>query len=421
VSDHHPHRTEVRPDPEELLRRYHLCEREGATGVPTATASQATQPQETRGQLRIYLGAAAGVGKTYAMLSEGRRRKQRGIDVVIGYVETHGRQETQAQLGDLEVLPRKQVPYRGVTLEEMETEALLARHPRLALIDELAHTNVAGSRHEKRYQDVQEVLDAGIDVLTALNVEHLETLHDLVASIIGREVRETVPDRLLEQADEVEVIDITPHALRQRIQEGYIYPPSSIEAALHRFFREETLTALRDLALRQVSELTEEQLRQYLIKPTTKPLWATKERVLVAFDQHLCSQHVIREAARLAYRLDADLLAAPMEKDLTASWIRRVMTFFKEGNGATTHQTEARHRLQESVRLAEDLGAEILQISSGESTRALLESARERHITRFVLGQPALSRWEVLPGGSVLLHMLRLNTEIDLHLVPVCQ
>jgi K+-sensing histidine kinase KdpD len=295
VSDHHSHREEVRPDPEELLRRYHLCEREGATGVPTATASQAPQPQETRGQLRIYLGAAAGVGKIYAMLSEGQRRKKRGIDVVVGYVETHGRQETQAQLGDLEVLPRKQVPYRGVMLEEMDTEALIARHPRLALIDELAHTNAPSSRHEKRYQDVQEVLSWGIDVLTTLNVEHLETLHDLVASITGREVRETVPDRLLEQADE------------------------------------------------------------------------------------------------------------------------------KEGNGATTHQAEARHRLQESVRLAEDLGAEILQISSGESARALLESARERHITRLVLGQPVLSRWEVLLGGSVLLHMLRLNTEIDLHLVPVCQ
>src|SRR5712692_5025043 len=231
-------REEGRPDPEELLRRYSL--RDSDLGVPPSTTpalgEQTPPPQgghpQRRGRLRVYLASAAGAGKTYAMLNEGHRRETRGTDVVVGYVETHGRPVTQAQLGDLEVISRKKVTYRGVTLEEMDTEAIIARHPKVALIDELAHTNVPGSRHVKRYQDVEEILDAGIDVVTTLNIQHLESLNDLVASITGVRVRETLPDWILDQADEVELIDISPYALRQRMRHGNIYPPDRIEPAL---------------------------------------------------------------------------------------------------------------------------------------------------------------------------------------------
>src|SRR3989440_8228975 len=227
-------REEGRPDPDELLRRYGL--RDSDLEVSTSpvhltpraggqTSTQSGAYPHRRGRLRVYLGSAAGSGKTYAMLNEGHRREGRGTDVVIGYVETHGRPQTQAQLGDLEGIPRKQVTYRGVTLEEMETGAIIARHPKVVLVDELAHTNVPGSKHAKRYQDVEEILDAGINVITTLNVQHLESLNDLVASITGVRVRETLPDRILDQADEVELVDISPYALRQRMRHGNIYPP----------------------------------------------------------------------------------------------------------------------------------------------------------------------------------------------------
>ena len=241
-----------RPDPEALLKRYHLQDvdlaDDSASTAASTTGDAASKPR--RGRLRVYLGAAAGVGKTYAMLKEGVRRKERGTDVVIGYVETHKRSQTVAQLGDLELIPRKKIKYRGVILEEMDTDAIIARHPQVALVDELAHTNVAGSKHPKRYQDVIEILDAGIDVVTTLNVQHLESLNDLVESITGVRVRETLPDRILDQADEVELIDIAPYALRQRMKHGNIYPPERIDAALGNFFREGNLTALRELALR---------------------------------------------------------------------------------------------------------------------------------------------------------------------------
>src|SRR5437660_8996792 len=227
-------REEGRPDPEELLRRYSL--RDSDLEAPNSpvhlspragggTSTQTGGYPHRRGRLRVYLGSAAGAGKTYAMLNEGHRRESRGTDVVVGYVETHGRSQTQAQLGDLEILPRKKVTYRGVTLEEMDTEAIISRHPKVALVDELAHTNVPGSQHAKRYQDVQEILYAGIDVVTTLNIQHLESLNDLVASITGIRVRETMPDKILDQADEVELVDISPYALRQRMRHGNIYPP----------------------------------------------------------------------------------------------------------------------------------------------------------------------------------------------------
>src|SRR5947209_6971317 len=314
-------REEGRPDPDELLKRYSL--RDSDLGAPPATTRAAGEQTSSqtggypykRGRLRVYLASAAGAGKTYTMLNEGHRRESRGTDVVVGYVETHGRPQTQAQLGDLEVIPRKKVTYRGVTLEEMDTEAIIARHPKVALVDELAHTNAPGSKHAKRYQDVEEILDAGINVVTTLNIQHLESLNDLVASITGVRVRETLPDWILDQAEEVELIDISPYALRQRMKHGNIYPPERIDAALNHFFREGNLTALRELALRRTAEKTETQLQEYMTEHGIGQLWPATEHVLVGFDARPHSRQVIRDAWRLAHGLHADLIAVSIQPE----------------------------------------------------------------------------------------------------------
>lgn len=248
-------REDGRPDPETLLARYNLRDKDLATTVTPASHDE--EEQQQRGTLRIYLGSVAGSGKTYAMLQEGQRRKERGTNVVIGYVETHNRKHTAEQVKDLEIIPRTKIEYKGVVLEEMDTAAIIARHPEVVLVDELAHTNVAGAKNRKRYQDVEEILDANIDVITTLNVQHLESLNDRVASITGVRVRETLPDRVLESADDVELIDIAPHALQQRMKHGNIYPAEQIDRALNNFFREGNLTALRELALRRTAEKTE--------------------------------------------------------------------------------------------------------------------------------------------------------------------
>ena len=352
------------------------------------------------------------------MLNEGHRRESRGTDVVVGYVETHGRAQTQAQLGDLEVIPRKKVTYRGVTLEEMDTEAIIARHPRVALIDELAHTNVAGSKHAKRYQDVLEILDAGINVVTTVNIQHLESLNDLVASITGVRVRETLPDRILDQADEVELIDISPYALRQRMRHGNIYPPDRIEASLNNFFREGNLTALRELALRRTAEKTEAQLQQYMTEHGINELWPASERVLVGFDARPHTREVIRDAWRLAHGLHADLIAVSIQPEGYRAFTGRLIGFLKYGKDAPKQREVALRRLEEHAVLAEDLGAEVIRTSSRDIAKKLVEIAHERQVTQLVLGQPARSHWEELIRGSIINRLLRLSTDIDIHLVP---
>lgn len=417
-------REEGRPDPEELLRRYSLRDSDlevSPSTPPAADGQTAPQPEgypRKRPRLRVYLASAAGAGKTYAMLNEGHRRESRGTDVVVGYVETHGRPQTQAQLGDLEVIPRKKVTYRGVTLEEMDTEAIIARHPKVALIDELAHTNVPGSKHAKRYQDVQEILDAGIDVVTTLNIQHLESLNDLIASITGVRVRETLPDRILDQADEVELVDISPHALRQRMKHGNIYPRDRIDAALNNFFREGNLTALREIALRRTAEKTEAQLEQYMTEHRIKEIWPASERVLVGFDSRPHTREVIRDAWRLAHGLHADLIAVSIQPEGYLAFMSKLIGWLKYGSEAKKHREAAQRRLEEHAVLAEDLGAEVIRIRSRDIAKTLVEIARERHITQLVLGQPARSRWEEVLRGSIINRLLRLSTDIDIHLVP---
>lgn len=409
-------REEGRPDPEDLLNRYHLHDHD----LDPTSADESVQPRSEpeRGRLRVYLGAVAGSGKTYAMLNEGHRRKDRGTDVVVGYVETHKRSQTEAQLGDLEIIPRKKINYRGVTLEEMDTDAILTRRPQVALVDELAHTNVSGSHHAKRYQDVEELLDAGIDVVTTLNIQHLESLNDMVASITGVRVRETLPDRILDQAEEVELIDISPYALRQRMRHGNIYPQERIEAALSNFFREGNLTALRELALRRTAQKTQSQLEQYMTDHKITQLWPAQEKVLVGFDHRPHTRQVLRDAWRLAHGLDAELIAVFIEPEGYSAFTGRLIRWLRYGKNARQQWEKAQHSLEEHSLLAEDLGAEVIHTKSRDIARALVEIARQRHITHIVLGQPSRSHWEELLRGSIINRILRLNTEVDIHLVP---
>jgi two-component system sensor histidine kinase KdpD len=410
-----------RPDPDELLRRYGF---QDTAPSNSDSGELAVRPPGTRdhpqgrGRLRVYLASAAGSGKTYSMLNEGHRRKVRGTDVVVGYVETHKRSQTEMQIGDLEVMPRKKIPYKGTTLEEMDTEGVLARHPEVALVDELAHTNVPGSKHTKRYQDVQEILDAGIDVVTTLNIQHLESLNDLVASITGIRVRETLPDWILDQADEVELIDISPHALRQRMRHGNIYPPERIEAALSNFFREGNLTALRELALRRTAEKTETQLQQYMTEHHITDPWTATERVLVGFDHRAHTRQVIRDAWRLAHGLHAELLAVVIQPTGYPAFINKITGFLRYGSSVWKQREQNRQRLEEHIIFAEDLGAEVIRLSSRDVASALIETAQKRQVTQIVLGLPARSRWEELVRGSTINKVLRLNAKIDIHLVP---
>jgi two-component system sensor histidine kinase KdpD len=396
-----------RPDPEELLDRYNLRD---VGPAPSSGATESAEPSADshgprRGRLRVYLGMAAGVGKTYAMLNEGRRRKARGTDVVVGYVETHQRPVTEQQIGDLEVVPRKQIPYRGVTLEEMDTDAIIARHPQVALVDELAHTNVPGSRHEKRYEDVEELLAAGITVISTLNIQHLEGLNDIVEAITGVRQRETLPDRVLDEADEVELVDIAPDALRARLRHGNVYPPERATRALQNYFSQSNLTALRELALRRTAEKTESQLEDLMRgqEDGGASAWATTatERVMVAFDSRPHARELLRAGWRLARGLKAPLLAVTVTMPRTAGAAQKPGT-----------------ALSEYIELAQDLGAEVVQLEGQDVPAELARIARERHVTQIVIGQPARSRWSELWRRSVVNELLRAPTGADIHVVP---
>jgi two-component system, OmpR family, sensor histidine kinase KdpD len=416
----HNDHSDRRPDPEELLDRYQLRDPRPLHAQDSVSAGDDDDETESvegrssqRGRLRIYLGMAAGVGKTFAMLGEGRRRKARGTDVVIDYVETHKRPLTEEQIDDLEIIPRKKIAYRGVTLEEMDVDAIIARHPSVALVDELAHTNVAGSRNPKRYQDVEELLAAGITVISTLNIQHLEGLNDIVETITGVRQRETLPDRVLNDADEIELVDIAPEALRARLRHGNVYPPERAGRALENFFSVANLTALRELSLRRTAEQTEDKLEALMRgqKDDEKPAWATTatERIMVAFDERPHSSQLLREGWRLASALKAPLLAVTVVKSPQA----------RRSKPPTDAALQTRDRaLQERIRLAEDLGAEVIQARGDNVAAELARIARERHITRIVIGQPSRSRWHELIFGSVVNRLLRESIGADIQVVP---
>lgn len=370
-----------RPDPERLLEK---------------VKAEEQRAQRSRARFRIYLGAAPGVGKTYAMLGEGQRRKSRGTDVVIGYVETHGRPLTIKMAEGLEVVPRKVIEYRGKLLEEMDVDALIARRPQVALIDELAHTNVPGSKNAKRWQDVLEVRDAGIIVITTVNIQHLESLRDRVEEITGIKVQETVPDWVIDEADEIELVDIAPEALQARMRHGNIYPPERARQALQNFFRLGNLQALREMALRRTIQEVDEQLDAY-VRQHGLQSWRVDERVLVCFDHRPQSDTLLRRGARLAHGMRAPLHALHV----------------RQGELPPAQQ----QALETYIKLARDLGAQVHEVESDDVVTAVRRFVDEHRITQVILGHSQRSRWQTLLHGSIVNRLLKALPGVDVHVI----
>jgi two-component system sensor histidine kinase KdpD len=356
----------------------------------------------TDARLRIYIGAAPGVGKTYRMLRDAHQLRADGVDVVMAFVETYGRPETEAQLTGLEVVPVKRVEYRGVTLAEMDLDAVLARKPKVALVDELAHTNAPGSRHEKRYQDVLDLLGHGIDVMTAVNIQHLETLNDVVSRITGVQVRETVPDTFIDRADEVINVDLTVDELRDRLKQGKIYRPEKIEQALGNFFRKGNLSTLRELALRAVADEVGEKAATDRARDGLDAA-VIPERVMVAMSAAAAAPRVIRTGARIAGRLGARWYAVYVETP-------------RERAGRIS--VEVQDALERNTLLAEALGATIVRVRAERPEDGLIEFARREGITHVIFGQTQRSRLELLLKGSVVDRFLREVPDAAVQVVP---
>ncbi len=372
-----------RPDPDELLARV-----------------QQQEILNQQGKLKIFFGAAAGVGKTYAMLENARTLRKEGSDVVVGYVEPHSRPETEAMMTGLEVIPPRVVNYRNVELKEFDLDAALARKPHIILVDELAHTNVPGSRHAKRWQDIQELLDAGIHVYTTVNVQHLESLNDVVAQITGTIVRETIPDSMLERADEVELIDVSPDELLKRLREGKIYVTQQAQQAIQSFFRKGNLMALRELALRHTAERVDEQMQVYRQDKAVNQIWAARERILVCISPSPLASRLIRAAKRMATGLHAE-------------W----MTLYIETPRSMQLSEAARNRVIQNLRLAEQLGAETVTLTGHNATEEILSYARKRNVTKIIVGKPVHPVWRDLLFGSVLNDLIRQSGSIDVYVI----
>ena len=353
------------------------------------------------GRFRLYIGAAAGVGKTVAMLDEGWRRHARGTDVVIGFVETHGRPTTAQQIRDLEIVPRRAVEHRGATFYEMDLDAVLRRRPEVALVDELAHTNVPGSGpHAKRWEDVIDLLEAGIAVISTVNIQHLESVADAVEVITGARIRERVPDWVVRRADQLELIDSSPEQLRRRMLHGNIYPPDKVPAALNGFFKTENLVALRELALRFVADETEEELLRFLESHRPASVWDTTERILVAVTSAPGSDAVVRRAARMAQRTKGELLAVHV----------------RDPERARAGETGALDALRT---LVEDVGGRWMEVEGGDPAVTMVQIAAEHQVTQIVVGATQRSRWDELTRGSVVRKVLRAAAAsgIDVHVI----
>jgi two-component system sensor histidine kinase KdpD len=375
--------SDLRPDPDLLLARVQEEER-----------------RKNRGKLKIFLGYAAGVGKTYEMLKAGHLRRQEGIDIRIGYVETHGRPETDALLEGLAIIPKKMVEYRGVTIPEMDLDAVLSASPQLVLVDELAHTNAPGSRHPKRYQDVEEILDAGIDVYTTLNIQHLESLNDVVAQITGVTVKETIPDRVIDEAAELEIVDLPPPELLQRLMEGKVYVPELAASAIEQFFKEGNLYALRELTLRRTAERVDEQMLAYMETHAIPGPWAAVESILVCVGPSPLSERLVRIARRQADRMNARWTAIYVE-------------------------TPAHHRLSKrskeqvwrSLQLAEKMGARTMTVFGLNVAYTAIDYARRHNITRILIGKTLRPRWQEFIFGSVVDQLIHNSGTIDVYVI----
>jgi two-component system sensor histidine kinase KdpD len=361
--------------------------------------------EHERAKLRVYIGAAPGVGKTYAMLQEAHALKARGVDVVAGVIETYGRTDTDAQVRNLEVVPRRRIDYRGTTLEEMDVDGIIARRPQVCLVDELAHTNIPGSRNPKRYQDVVEILDAGISVLTAVNIQHLETLNDAVAKVTGVRVRETVPDTFLHRADEVINVDVTVDELRSRLRQGKVYKPEKVEQALSNFFRKGNLSTLRELALRAVADEVGEKAASYRAREGLEPAHIP-ERVMVCMSSNAAAPRVIRTGARIAGRLGSRWYAVYVETP-------------REKPDRIGHRDS--EALQQNIRLAETLGATVVRVRADRPADGLIAFAQREGVTHVIFGQSARSRWELLLHGSTLDRFLGAVPDAAVQVVPLTE
>lgn len=369
-------------------------------GRPFPDALLEDANREGRGRLKIFLGAAPGVGKTYEMLMSGRARRADGVDVVIGVVETHGRRETQALLDGFEIIPRARIPYKGQTLEEMDLDAILARRPALVLVDELAHTNAAGSRHPKRYLDVQELLDRGIDVYTTLNIQHVESLNDVVAQITRIRVRETVPDSIIDRADDIEIIDLTPDDLIKRLHEGKVYLPTTAARAIENYFSPGNLTALRELALRRTAQRVDDQLLRHMQSHAISGPWAAGDRVLVCIDEEPRGPALVRYGKRQADRLRAPWAA-----------------LYVETPRATNLPEAAKDRIASTLRLAEQLGGDAVTLPGQDISSGILRYAAVNNFSHLIIGKSAKPRWRELFEGSITHELIRHAGDISVHVI----
>jgi two-component system sensor histidine kinase KdpD len=362
------------------------------------------EPRSQKGRLKVYIGPAAGVGKTYRMLEEAHELRDKGTDVVLGFIETHGRAETARKVGELEVVPRRRISYRGVELEEMDVDAILARRPEVAVVDELAHTNVPGSRHERRYQDVEELVQAGINVITALNIQHLEGLGPMMKRVTGVGVRETVPDTFLARADQIVDVDVSVEALRERLREGKIYPQHQVEQALRNFFKPSNLASLREAALREVARgLTRQRRDAEALKREGGRRPRVLERIMVGLSSNPAeSGGLLRKASRMAEQLSADWYAVHIETP--AESVRKIGT----GDFVT---------LLDNINLAGDLGAETVWLKSDDVVRAMLDWARDNGITRIIVGRTHQPWWKRMLRGDVPMRLIKAARDLDVEIV----
>ena len=366
--------------------------------TPEDWLEKASAPEKAKGIFKLFLGYAPGVGKTYSMLSEGIRRHNRGEDVVIGFIETHGRKGVEELVPELETVPRRSIEYKGTVFEEMDVDAIIARRPAVVLVDELAHTNIPGSKHRKRYEDLLELLNAKIDVLSTLNIQHMETLAPTVHSITGVTVRETVPDWVPLMANETVMVDLTPEALQQRMERGDVYSKHKVHQALHNFFRRGNLIALRELALRQVAEHVDRSLESYMAAKDIEKNWPVRERLAVCISSNPSGQYLIARGARMARRLDAELYVVHVDTGVD-----------NQGPG---HKS-----LEANIRFAGDLGAKVVRIKGKNIADTMAAFAREKHVTQVIFGRAAVKGLRKLLYLSAIHRFLRDAPAVDVHIV----
>lgn len=365
---------------------------------PEEWLAVASPSQKTKGTFKLFLGYAPGVGKTFSMLSEGIRRHGRGEDVVIGIVETHGRKGIEELSTQLEAVPRRRIEYKGTVFEEMDVDAIIARRPEVALVDELAHTNIPGSKHRKRYEDVQEILAAKIDVISTVNIQHIESIAPVVRNITGVTIRETLPDWVPLTANETVMVDLTPEALQNRMRRGDVYAPQKVEQALENFFRRGNLIALRELALRQVVEQVDRSLEVYMAAKDIQKNWAVRERVAVCVHPSPYAQYLIARAARMARRQDAELYAVHVET-------------------GRDNNKESQKSLEANLQFAESLGAKVVQLKGSSVADAIAEFAREKHVTQVIFGRSAVKGWKKYLYLSPAHRFLRESPDVDVHII----